>query len=390
MELPRLKLSTSNYIKSRYTHVLLLGKSGTGKSSLISNWWQQDCFYKNAMVLIEPSGFLAKDCYSLARGNAHYCSLETPVSINPMQAPYNPNQISDNIAESLNQVIKLTTSNQELTVKMRAILDDAIKYCLERNRKSLVNVLDYIENQKGNAETRDGLIQRLKFLLNDERMIPILCGNDTVNWGKLVINRERFIFDSFGMGREKMIFAGNLISQAIKNYFRYERPKEYRPLAVYIDECHNFINYNFMDILKEGRKFNLSVVMATQDLAFDDRLARIMLNVGNIVTFRVGAREAHLIANELGKIKEDEVIYKTEIRGNKVIDVVDKVTVNKNDTKTLIQFLDKHHLAFMTPEKVGTGKAPRPPFIKKVEPKRPEPKREPEGDWFILESYHAA
>src|SRR5512135_3534818 len=178
MELPRLKIGTAEWApvyikdKERYTSVIVLGKSGMGKSSLLSNWWQQDCYFKNAKVLIEPSGFLAKDCYSISRGRVLYCSLDTPVSINPMQAPYNPDQISDNIAEALNQVIALTTPNTSFTVKMRGILDQAVKWCLGNNRRSLLHVRDCILNMKGDGETRDGIIQRLNFLLNDERMQP--------------------------------------------------------------------------------------------------------------------------------------------------------------------------------------------------------------------------
>lgn len=387
MDLPRLKISSGEYIKSRYTHILLIGKSGTGKSSLMANWWMSDKFYHPAMILIEPSGFLSKECYSISRGDAYYCSLDTPISINPMHAPHNPSQISDTIAECVNQVIKLTTPNQELTVKMRGILDEAIKYCLSHNRKSLTNVLDFIINQKGNSETRDGIIQRLTFLLNDERFSKIICGNEAIEIGELINRQERFILDCFGMGREKMIFIGNIVSQSIKNYFRYERPKEYKPLALYVDECHNFINFNFMDILKEGRKYKLSCTLATQDLIIDEKLVRVMLNVGNIVSFRLGSKEAQLIANELGKVKEDDITYKTEVAGGFLVEKVDKVI--KFDTKTILQTLEKYHIAFMTGEKSGMGKAPRPPFFKKIEP-RPELPSKPKVEkskWFILESY---
>jgi hypothetical protein len=361
VELPRLKIGLADYIpiyaKDRYTGILLLGKSGTGKSSLISNWWQQDCYFKNAKVLIEPSGFLAKECYSISKGNAHYCSLDTPVSINPMQAPYNPNQISDNIAEALNQVIALTTPNTPFTVKMRSILDQAVKWCLGNNRRNLIAVKDYILNLKGDGETRDGIVHRLNFLLNDDRMQPILCGNQSIEWGKLIENRETFILDAFGMSREKMIFAGNIISQGIKNYFRYERPQEYRPLSLYVDECHLFVNFNFMDILKEGRKFKLGTVLATQDFAtIDEKLAKVMCNVGNILSYRVGAREARIIGNEM------------------------------DCSPQTLQFLEKYHVAYLTPIDKGIAKAPRPPIFKKLEVARAEPKGKSKG-WFTLEPF---
>jgi hypothetical protein len=366
LELPRLKFGTVDYVPvyigsgERYTSIIILGKSGTGKSSLLSNWWQQDCHFKVAKVLIEPSGFLAKDCYSISKGRAHYCSLGTPVSINPMQAPYDPNQISDNVAEALNQVITITTPNDKLTVKMRSILDQAVKWCLHNNRRNLIAVKDYILNLKGEGETRDGIIQRLNFLLNDDRMHPILCGNNSVEWGSLIANGETFILDAFGMSREKMIFAGNIISQGIKNYFRYERPAQYKPLAVYVDECQNFVNLNFLDILKEGRKYKLSCVLATQDFAtVDEKLARVMLNVGTIITYRVGAREAQILAKELNFVPTD------------------------------LQFLVKYQLAVLTPSVIGKVTAPRPPLFKKLEVKKVEPETKSHG-WFILESYQTA
>lgn len=73
LELPRLKIGMDwdilmpVYIEDRYTHILLLGKSGTGKSTSITGWWETDEIYGNAKVLIDPSGFLAKDCYSISK-----------------------------------------------------------------------------------------------------------------------------------------------------------------------------------------------------------------------------------------------------------------------------------------------------------------------------------
>lgn len=363
MDLTRLKIGTEDwrpvYWKDRYTHCLLVGKSGTGKSSLLANWWREDCIWKTAKVLIEPSGFLAQDCYSISKGKSLYCSLKTPVSINPMQAPYDPNIICDIVAEALNQVITVTTPNERLTVKMRGILDQSVKHCLEKNRKSLVNVLDKIVNMKGNDTTRDGIIARLNFLLNDDRMKEIICGNDTVQWGEFIQKGKSFILDCFGMSKEKMVFSGSLVSQAIKNYFRYERPSKYKPLAMFIDEAHNFVNSNFTDILKEGRKYKLSCVLSTQDFAFIPKeMARVMVSAGTIVAFRLAHNESRIIANEL------DFLHQT------------------------IQFTEKYYVSYLTPEGRGMAKAPRPPYFKKLEPKV-APKKET-SFWFPLECHQPA
>lgn len=296
MELQRLKVGsvhfTPVYMTERYTHTLVLGKSGTGKSSLLSNWWREDCFFPVAKILIEPHGFLAKDCYSISKGKAKYCSLKHPISINPMLFPYDQDTISDIIIEALNQVVTVTTSNQTLTVKMRTLLDDAIKYCLSKQRYSLINVRDYILN-KDKSEAGQGIVHRLNFILSDERIQKILCGNQSIQWGRLVEKAQSFIMDCFGMSEDKMIFVGSVISQGLKSYFRFERKKRYKPVAFYVDECHLFLNSNFFNILKEGRKFKLGCILSTQDFAtIDEKLVRVMLNVGNIISYRLGYREA--------------------------------------------------------------------------------------------------
>jgi len=246
---------------------------------------------------------------------------------------------------------------------MRDILDSSIKWCLKNNRRSLLHVLDYVKNLSGDKETRDGIIARLSFLLNDEKMVNLLCGTNSVEWGELIAKKQTFILDCFGMGREKMIFAGSIVTNGIKNYFRYARPKEYKPVSIFIDEAHLFVNPALFDILKEGRRYKLSCCLATQDFAvIDDKMTRVMLNVGNIVSYRLGYREASLVARELDLNIQD------------------------------IQFIEKYHAAYLTPKGKGIAKAPRPPLVREIKPPVVvEPQRKSiKPSWFTLESYQAA
>lgn len=72
-DLPRLKIGNEKgsympkWIEDRYVHILLMGKSGTGKSTLLTSWFEEDDYWKNAKIIIDPSGFLAGDCYSIAK-----------------------------------------------------------------------------------------------------------------------------------------------------------------------------------------------------------------------------------------------------------------------------------------------------------------------------------
>jgi hypothetical protein len=87
-------------------------------------------------------------------------------------------------------------------------------------------------------------------------------------------------------------------------------------------------------------------------------MARVMLNMGKIVSYRLGHREASYIAKE-----------------------VDFPTPS-------IQFIEKYHVAYLTPKGKGIAKAPRPLWIiRKEPPVLVEPKRTAKPSWFTLESY---
>jgi hypothetical protein len=182
--------------------------------------------------------------------------------------------------------------------------------------------------------------------------------NKSIEWGELIQNQESFILDCSEMSREQMIFTGTIVSQGIKNYFLYARPKFYLPCSIFIDEFQNFVNENMYSLLAESRKYKISFCMATQSFAtFNDRMVRSMLNVGNIVAFKLAYRDASLISRELGMAPED------------------------------LQNLEKFHCAFLTPKSSGIAKAPSPPYFReRTPPEKVEPQRSSKKpSWFTLE-----
>ena len=347
--------------EDRFKHVFQCGKTGTGKSQFLLNAWRSDSYSKVAKILIDPSGFLAKDAYSVMKGKAHYCSLDTPISLNPMIAPYKPFQIADIIAETINQMVAMTTPNQRFTVKMREILDEEVVRCIGLGRTTLEEVKANLEAQKGSAETRDGIIARLNLLLKDPDFKEIICGKSSFEINRLIENQESFILDCSGMGYDKKVFVGALVTNLVKSYFIYSRPKEYKPLVLYVDECHNFLSQDFSLALKEARKYLISVVMATTDFSSisSSLIHTILSNVGTLVCLRAGYIEASMISHEFQGITAGD-----------------------------IQGLEKYHAAVKTPDSEAIVKLPRPLFIKPMEIKPIEVKRRTFNlNWFDLPSY---
>ena len=367
--MPRLKIGNDRdthlpvYTKDedRFKHAFLCGKTGTGKSQFLLNTWQSDSYTKVAKVLIDPSGFLCKDAYSVMKGKVHYCSLDHPIGLNPMIAPYKPHQIADLIAETVNQMVTLTTPNEKFSVKMLEILNAEVVRCLERGRTTLEDVKANIEAQKGSPETRDGITARLNLLLQDEDFKQIVCGERSFEINRLIENQESFILDCSGMGFAKKVFVGTLVTNLVKSYFLYSRPKEYKPLILTIDECHNFVSQNFSLVLKEGRKYRISAVLATTDFSSmpSPLIHAILSNVGTLVALRCGYIEASMISHEFQALSAGD-----------------------------IQGLEKYHAVYKTPDGEGVVKLPRPPFVKQIEVRPRESKKRAFGiAWFDLPSY---
>jgi hypothetical protein len=73
-----------------------------------------------------------------------------------------------------------------------------------------------------------------------------------------------------------------------------------RAFYVYVDEIHSFITQSFAGMLSESRKYNLNLTLAHQYIGqLDERIrAAILGNVGTIISFRLGAEDAEILARE--------------------------------------------------------------------------------------------
>jgi hypothetical protein len=351
------------YVKDtdRFKPTFIGGATGTGKSQWLLGRFQDDSSIRVAKILIDPSGFLAKDCYSVVKGDAHYCSLQTPIALNLMLSPYKHHQVADLLAETINQMVTLTTPNQRLTVKMLQILNDEVVRCLGLGRTTLEEVRANLAAQKGNAETRDGVLARLDLLLQDEEFKQIVCGESSLEINKLIENEETFILDCSGMGFAKKVFVGTLLTNLVKAYFVYSRPNVYKPLILVIDECHNFVAQDFSLVLKEGRKYKIATILATTDFSMipSALIHTILSNAGTLICLRAGYVEVSMISREFQTI-----------------------------TAADIQGLEKYHAAYKTSDDEGIVKLPRPPFVRPLEV-RPTGIQKPTFDlkWFDLPSY---
>ena len=89
--------------------------------------------------------------------------------------------------------------------------------------------------------------------------------------------------------------------------YRAKQPEYARvPFFLYIDECQIFTTQSFVDMLSEARKYGLGVFMANQflDQLNEKILSAILGNCGTLISFRVGATDAEILAKEFYPVFE--------------------------------------------------------------------------------------
>jgi hypothetical protein len=75
-----------------------------------------------------------------------------------------------------------------------------------------------------------------------------------------------------------------------------------RDFSLFVDEFQNFATDSFATILSEARKYRLGLVLANQYLAQmrESTMEAVFGNIGNLVCFQVGARDAEVLTEQLG------------------------------------------------------------------------------------------
>ncbi len=136
----------------------------------------------------------------------------------------------------------------------------------------------------------------------------ILCQNSStldisrmMNQGKvLIVNLSKG-----NLGTEPAHLLGALLITAFSQAAEARRhmpEDERRDFTLYVDEFQNFATESFASILSEARKWRLSLVAANQHVSqLPETLQHAVFgNAGTLIAFRVGAKDAALLADELG------------------------------------------------------------------------------------------
>jgi type IV secretory pathway TraG/TraD family ATPase VirD4 len=324
--------------KDRRGHMYILGKTGTGKSTLLETLVQQDLSSGRGLALLDPHGDLVEKVLSEVpaerRSDLIYFDAtdsQHPLGFNPLEcvtAEYRPLAASGLL--SVFQHIWADSWGPRL----EHILRNTLLALLEQPNATLADIprlLDDITFRK-QAAARVGNEQVRNFWLKEfagyparfraEAVAPLqnkvgaFLSNPLIN--RIVVHEKsafrmrrtmdenKILLVNLAKGKigadTSTLLGALLVSRlGLAALSRANQPEEMRrDFYLYLDEFHNFTTLSLVGMLSELRKYRLNLVLAHQYMAqLDERLlAAILGNVGTIISFRIGPSDTEIIAQE--------------------------------------------------------------------------------------------
>jgi hypothetical protein len=324
--------------EERERHLYIVGKSGSGKSTFLFNLAMGDIVAGHGVAVIDPHGDLALDVLDAiphSRIN-DVCYLdatdtERPVGFNPatMVAPERRALAAAGIVSAFKHLW-----SDSWGPRLEHFLFHGIAALISRRHATLIDLPRlYTDNlfrervleSVTDPETRRFWHEEYRSYSKQFRIesaAPILnkAGQFAASPQlRLILGQLAPRFDlAFTMNNRRILVANlakgtigeqasNLLGSLLVSHLQLvamERggfaPKERVPFFVHVDEFQTFSSDAFATLLSEARKFATHFCLVNQ---FTDQLphsvrSAVLGNAGSLVVFRVGSRDAELLAPE--------------------------------------------------------------------------------------------
>ncbi len=347
-------------VDDRRRHFYIIGKSGTGKSTLLKTMLKQDAQKGHGMCLIDPHGDLVEGILPhVPRDRADDVvifdpgDLGRPMGMNILEA-YSTDEKEFMAQEALAIFIKLFgeeimgprlqhyfrngcltlmeddeegatlidlprlfTDESWQRYKSNKVKNPVVKAFWEKEmantgQREKQEMIPYFSSKFGpfitNAQIRNIIGQTksgfdFRKIMDEGRVL--LCN---LSKGKLGDLNAQLL---------GMILVSKLQMSAMSRVDTEE--EERRDFYMYVDEFQNFVTESFASILSEARKYRLNLIIAHQYISQITKLAggkgkqedttirdAVFGNVGSMMCFKIGASDAEYIAKEFAPVFSEQ------------------------------------------------------------------------------------
>ncbi len=322
-------------------HTLIVGQTGSGKSTLMERMILQDIDAGRGVGLIDPHGDLYDRIINRipkSRSNDvvlfDLADIEYPIGFNILENTHE--QFPSLVASSIVGVFK-KIFGYSWWPRLEYILRNATLTLLEKPGSTLLDLTmlltdedfrtKYLKNIKNPFlekfwSTEFGALSQVR---QAEVVSPILnkVGQFlSVPLIRNIVSQPQSGFSPRWVMDNKKIFLANLskgkIGEDVSDMFgsmlvsKFQLdvmsratidPENRVPFRLYVDEFQNFATESFADIFSEARKYNLELIIAHQYLGQVDKklIEAILGNVGNIIAFHTSNEDAKILAPNMSK-----------------------------------------------------------------------------------------
>jgi len=333
----------------RRRHLYVIGKTGTGKSTLLANMAINDLKHNEGMCVIDPHGDLIETLLDYIPKHR----INDVIYFDPADQE---RTVQINLFEGENVVHRELIASGIISVfqklysyswgpRLEYILRNCLLTLLKSKEAKLSDILELLTNKK----FRDVIVEKLddpilkSFWINEYNKMqerqrnesiasilnkvgqfvssPIVRNvvnttqssfsiEDLMSQGKILLvnlSQGRLGEDNATLLGAMMITKIQLAAMARVNVPEEKRPDFY----LYVDEFQNFATDAFIKILSEARKYHLNLILANQyiDQIPEEVRNAIFGNCGNIMSFVMGAGDATYFQSEYGGLyTQDDLV----------------------------------------------------------------------------------
>ncbi len=325
----------------RRRHIWTLGKTGTGKSTLIANMAIDDLKKGRGVAVIDPHGDLIEILLDYIPKNRindviYFNPADShPPTINPLEV--RTREEAELAASGLLSIFTKIWANV-WSARMEYILRNAFLTLTQTPNSTLADVLKLLANKK----FRDEVVQtiddpnlvhfwkeefdKMPDRLQKEAISPIqnkvgqfvlspmireIIGqpkgsfqiDDIMDGGKIFL--ANLSQGRIGEDNANLLGAMLITKIQLAAMHRVEmREQERRDFYLYVDEFQNFATTSFIKILSEARKYRLNLMLANQYIAqIPEEVQKAILgNIGTMISFTAGAEDAQILQKEFSEV----------------------------------------------------------------------------------------
>jgi len=330
----------------RRRHFYVVGKTGTGKTTMIQNMAIQDVQNGRGVAIVDPHGEFAEEVLKAVPANRindviyfNPADQEWPIAFNVMEKV--DTEYRHLIASGLVGVFKKIWADS-WGPRLEYILRNAILALLEYPGSTLLGVtrilVDKNYRERVVEKISDPVVKSFwvdEFTKWNDRVLQEVISpiqnkvgqflssaliRNIVGQTKSAFNirdlmdEEKVIIMNLSKGRigednSALLGAMMITKIQLAAMARVDVPEEERKdFYLYVDEFQNFATDSFANILSEARKYRLNLILAhqyigqlTTDTSTKVRDA-VFGNVGTLATFRIGAEDAEFLEKEFEPI----------------------------------------------------------------------------------------